>query len=323
MFKFQPILKERIWGGSTVLKYKHISSKKDNIGEVWDLSALANNESKVLGGKYNGFTLSKLTSTLGDKLLGKKNESRFKKQFPLLIKFLDAQADLSIQVHPQDEIAQKRHQSSGKNEMWYILSAKKDAKICIGFSKEINVNEYKKRVNENSLQNVLNYQPVKEGEIYNIPAGLVHSLGKGIIAIEIQQTSDITYRIFDYNRKDENGKTRTLNTELAKDVIIYKPTNEIPNIRLNYKLNENEECSLINTEYYNVSIYHITKDISFNYSNTDSFIIFICIKGLAKLVNENQDTTIIRTGETLLIPAMTQQISITPLEETKILKCWI
>lgn len=323
MFKFYPILKERIWGGNTILKYKHITSEKNNIGEVWDLSALANNESKVQGGEYNNFTLSKLTNILGDKLLGKKNEARFKKHFPLLIKFLDAQADLSIQVHPQDKIAQKRHLSSGKNETWYILSTKENAKICIGFSKRIDINEYERRVKENSLQEVLNYQQVKEGEIYNIPAGLVHSLGKGITAIEIQQTSDITYRIFDYNRKDKDGKTRTLHTELAKDVIIYKPINEIPNIKINYKLNKNQECFLTASKYYNISIYHITKNISLDYSNTDSFIIFICIKGFAKLSNENQDTTIIKTGETLLIPAITQKINISPLEETKILKCWI
>lgn len=323
MFKFYPILKERIWGGNTILKYKHITSEKNNIGEVWDLSALSNNESKVQGGKYNGFTLSKLTKTLGDKLLGQKNMSCFKNQFPLLIKFLDAQADLSIQVHPQNKIAQKRHQSSGKNETWYILSAKKDAKICLGFSKKIDINEYEKRVKENSLQEVLNYQQVKEGEIYNIPAGLVHSLGKGITAVEIQQTSDITYRIFDYNRKDKNGNTRTLHTELAKDVIICKPTYEIPNIKIKYELSENQECSLVTSEYYNISLYHITKNTSFSYSNTDSFIIFICIKGLAKITDNNQDTIIIRTGETLLIPATTQQIDIDPLEETKILKCWI
>ena len=218
---FKPILKKIIWGGSDICPFKGITPVQEGIGESWELSHVEGNYSVVDNGALEGKTLDELIRTYGKQLLGEKVVEQFGSIFPLLIKFIDARDNLSIQVHPDDELAKKRHNSFGKTEMWYVINAAKGAGLYSGFSKQINVDEYVKRVEDNTIMDVLQRYEVNPGDVFFLPAGRVHAIGAGCFIAEIQQTSNITYRIYDYDRKGPDGKGRELHTELAKDAIDY------------------------------------------------------------------------------------------------------
>ena len=220
--KFEVILKSILWGGSEICKFKNLSTKLDGIGESWEISQVKDNVSVIANGEYKGKNLTELMQEKGAELLGQHVLDRFGDKFPLLIKFIDARDNLSIQVHPNDKLAKERHNSFGKTEMWYVISAQEGAGLYSGFSKQITPDEYVERVENNTIMDVLQFHPVKSGDVFFLPAGRIHAIGKGIFIAEIQQTSDITYRIYDYNRKDANGKGRELHTALAKDAIDYK-----------------------------------------------------------------------------------------------------
>lgn len=213
--KFEPILKQTLWGGDKIIAFKHLNETLSGVGESWEVSAVENNESVVANGPDKGLTLSEMVGKYRQELVGEANYSRFGTKFPLLIKFIDAKLDLSIQVHPGDELARKRHNSFGKNEMWYVVSADKGAKLISGFSEQITPKEYKERVYDGTFAEVLQTCDVKAGDVFYVPAGRVHGIGAGAFVAEIQQTSDITYRIYDYNRKDKEGKLRELHTTQA------------------------------------------------------------------------------------------------------------
>ena len=221
MYKFQPILKSLIWGGEKIAPYKGIATDQRNIGESWELSGVKDNESVVAEGPEAGTSLPELIARHGAALLGKANYGRFGEEFPLLIKFIDARQDLSIQVHPNDELAWERHKSKGKTEMWYVVSADKDAHLRSGFSKQVTPAEYEASVGDNTITDILADYKIAPGDVFFLPAGRVHSIGAGSFIAEIQQTSNITYRIYDFNRRDANGNTRELHTELAKGAIDY------------------------------------------------------------------------------------------------------
>ena len=218
---FKPIFKEIIWGGTDILPYKGISSDSRKIGESWELSHVDENFSIVANGEQAGKTIDELIKEYGARLLGTKVITQFGNIFPLLIKFIDAQDKLSIQVHPDDKLAKERHNSFGKTEMWYVVNAAPDAILYSGFSQQIDADEYVSRIKDNSITDVLKKYNVKTGDVFFLPAGRVHAIGSGCFIAEIQQTSNITYRIYDYNRKDANGNERELHTELAKDAIDY------------------------------------------------------------------------------------------------------
>ena len=224
--KFEPILKQTLWGGNKIIPFKHLTENLPNVGESWEVSSVEGSESVVANGACKGMTLPEVVRTYKEELVGEANYARFGDKFPLLIKFIDAQRDLSIQVHPDDELARKRHNSFGKNEMWYVISAEPGAKLISGFSQEITPKEYKERVADGTFADVLQACEVKPGDVFYVPAGRVHGIGAGVFVAEIQQTSDITYRIFDYNRKDKDGKLRELHINQAVDAINFEDVEE-------------------------------------------------------------------------------------------------
>ena len=215
--KFHPILKQTIWGGDKINQLKGISNGQSAVGESWGISAVEGFESVVANGAYSGYTLSRLVKLLKDELVGTDNYKRFGAKFPLLVKFIDAHDDLSIQVHPDDNLAMQRHNSLGKTEMWYVLGADEGARLIAGFSKKISPKQYRDMVADGTFVDALQTYYVKPGDVYYVPAGRVHSLGKGTMVAEVQETSDLTYRIFDYNRKDKDGNLRPLHVAQAAE----------------------------------------------------------------------------------------------------------
>ena len=318
--KFNPILKQTLWGGEKITSFKSLQDERTEVGESWEISDVESNESVVANGPDKGLTLTEMVWKYKEELVGEANYARFGNKFPLLIKFIDAKQDLSIQVHPNDELAKKRHNSFGKTEMWYVIDADKGAKLRSGFSQEITPKEYKERVYNNTITDVLQEYEIHKGDVFFLPAGRIHSIGAGAFIAEIQQTSDITYRIYDFNRKDANGKPRELHTDLAKEAINYEM---LDNYRTEYETNENEPVELVACPYFTTSIYDMTEEITCDYSELDSFVIFICVEGSAILSDNENNHIPIKAGETVLFPATTQEITINPENSIKLLETYV
>lgn len=318
--KFTPILKQTLWGGERIVAFKHLQSEVDRVGESWEISSIPGSESVVANGEYKGKTLPEIINLLKGELVGEANYVRFGNIFPLLIKFIDAQQDLSIQVHPGDDLAKKRHNSMGKTEMWYVIDAREGAKLRSGFSKQITPKEYKERIHNSTITEVLEEYSIHPGDVFFLPAGRVHSIGAGAFIAEIQQTSDITYRIFDFNRKDSQGKPRELHTDLAKDAINYEVLDDY---RTNYELVKDEPIELVACPYFTTSLYDLTEEITCDYSELDSFVIFICVEGSCKLTDNEDNEIYLAAGETVLLAATTETISIVPQGNVKILETYV
>lgn len=317
--KFKPILKQTIWGGDKINELKQIHKGMPSVGESWEISAVEGAESVVANGEYKGYTLSRLIRQLKDELVGTDIYARFGGKFPLLVKFIDAHEDLSIQVHPDDNLAMKRHNSLGKTEMWYVLHADKDARLIAGFSKRITPKQYKEKVNDGSFADVLQSYEVQEGDVYYIPAGRVHSLGKGTMVAEIQETSDLTYRIFDYNRKDKDGHTRPLHISQAVDAIDYDDVET--DAKVAYELVDNEPVEVVSSPKFTTSVYHVTEEVTCDYSELDSFVILICAKGACKII-DGETVTAMKAGETVLLAATTQVVRLEPEDEATLLEVY-
>lgn len=320
MYKFQPILKSLIWGGNKIAPYKGISTDQQNIGESWELSGVQGNESVVAEGKEQGTSLPELITRHGAALLGKANFERFGTEFPLLIKFIDAQQDLSIQVHPNDELAWERHQSKGKTEMWYVVAADQGAHLRSGFSKQVTPSEYEASVTDNTITDILTDYTVHPGDVFFLPAGRVHSIGAGSFIAEIQQTSNITYRIYDFNRRDKEGKTRELHTEQAKGAIDYTV---LPDYRTPYQTAQNQRVELVTCPYFTTSLFDLNQPKEVDLKSLDSFVVAICIEGRGSLTDDQGHTVPVHQGETVLIPASVQSLTLNPEGEMKILTSWI
>lgn len=319
--KFEPILKQMLWGGDKIVPFKHLSDNVAGVGESWELSGVENNESVVANGADKGRTLGEMVKRYREELVGESNYARFGNEFPLLIKFIDAKQDLSIQVHPADDLAKKRHNSKGKTEMWYVVDADKGAKLRSGFSQEITPKEYRERVLNNTITDVLQEYDVNPGDVFFLPAGRIHSIGAGSFIAEIQQTSNITYRIYDFNRKDDSGKTRELHTEQAREAINYELLDDY---RTKYDVAKDEPVELVACPYFTTSMYDMTEQISCDYSELDSFVILICVEGSCKLTDNEGNELSLRAGETVLLPATTQEVTITPEGEgVKILETYV
>ena len=318
--KFKPILKSIIWGGSEISKFKNLDSLENGIGESWEISAVKDNISIIKNGELAGKPLDVLISEAKGQLVGKKVYEKFEDKFPLLIKFIDAQDDLSIQVHPDDELAKKRHDSFGKTEMWYVVKAKPDAFVISGFKEKITPQQYLEKVNDNTFIDVLQKSIVDEDEVYFLPAGRVHAIGSGCFIAEIQQTSNITYRIYDYNRKDAKGNTRELHTELAKDAIDYTVYDTY---KTTYKQEANKLVELVSCQYFTTNILNIDKDFNQDVGDIDSFIVYMCLEGSCILQDDKQNKITIEQGESILIPADTKQVYITPTKQTKMLQTFV
>ncbi len=319
--KFKPILKERIWGGrklDTILN-KNLG-EKENIGESWEISGVSHNISIVQNGFLKNNSLNELIEVYMGDLVGEKVFQKHGKEFPLLIKFIDAQDDLSIQVHPDDKIAAKLHNSNGKTEMWYVLQADDGSKLINGFKKDIDKQEYIKAVENNTIEDLLAKHPVKSGDVFFMPAGRVHAIGAGIMIAEIQQTSDITYRIYDYNRRDKDGKPRELHTDLAVEAIDYKAYD---NYQTKYSSLNNQSVEIINSPYFLTRILEADKAVVRDYYSLDSFVILICIEGAFDIKYGNEQYESLIKGETTLIPADMMEITLLPKTPSKLLEVYM
>lgn len=320
--KFEPILKQTLWGGDKIIPFKHLNETLPNVGESWEVSAVEGSESVVANGTDKGYTLPEMVRKYKEELVGEANYARFGNKFPLLIKFIDAKLDLSIQVHPGDELAKKRHNSFGKNEMWYVIAADKGAKLISGFAEEITPKEYKDRVHNGTFAEVLQTCAIEPGDVFYVPAGRVHGIGAGAFVAEIQQTSDITYRIFDYNRKDKDGKSRELHTSQAMDAINFSDVQD--DFRTEYERIQNEPVEMVASPYFTTSVYDMTEEITCDYSELDSFVIFICVEGSCRLTDDNQNEITLRAGETVLLPAAVQKVTIVPEgQRVKLLETYV
>ncbi|MEG1749273.1 MAG: type I phosphomannose isomerase catalytic subunit [Tannerellaceae bacterium] len=319
-FTFKPILKSIIWGGADICPFKGITPLQEGIGESWELSHVEGNYSIVDSGELEGKSLDELIRTYGASLLGEKVMERFGTTFPLLIKFIDARDNLSIQVHPDDELAKKRHNSFGKTEMWYVVKAAKDAMLYSGFSKQINADEYVKRVEENTIMDVLQQYSVNEGDVFFLPAGRVHAIGSGCFIAEIQQTSNITYRIYDYNRKDAAGNGRELHTELAKDAIDYTLCTDY---RTHYKAHTNATVELASCSYFTTNLLDLDTMMVRDFSDLDSFVVYICMAGEVTIRDNKGYQVSIYQGQTLLVPADTRFVTLSPVSGAKLMETYI
>lgn len=309
MYKFQPILKSMLWGGEKIAPYKQIATQQQSVGESWELSGVKGDESVVSEGPDAGMTLPQLIARDGAQLLGKSNFERFGEEFPLLVKFIDARQDLSIQVHPNDEMAWERHRSKGKTEMWYVVAADEEAHLRSGFSKQVTPAQYEASVADNTITDILTDYIIHPGDVFFLPAGRVHSIGAGAFIAEIQQTSDLTYRIYDFNRRDAQGNTRELHTELAKQAIDYTVQ---PDYRTHYEKTQNAPVELVSCPYFTTRLYDLTQPLTADYSTLDSFVVVICIEGKGLLTDDCGHEVPIHQGETVLIPASVRSLRITP-----------
>ena len=304
--KFYPILKEKIWGGTKLVTKLNKKSTSKNVGESWELSDVEDNISIVSNGNLKGKTLRELLETYKSELTGENNYAHFGNNFPLLIKYIDAKEDLSVQVHPNDEIAKKLHNSFGKTEMWYIMQADSGSKIVVGFSKEITPDQYLNYVAEKKIPSILNYEKVKAGDAFFIEPGTVHTIGGGILLAEIQQTSDITYRIYDWDRADDQGNPRTLHTDLAVEAINFSHKIEAKH---NYSTFINSLNTVVKCAYFTTNFIHVVGEKELDYTNTDSFVVFMCVQGKTTISME-EHSEIINYGETVLIPATAEKVVI-------------
>ncbi|MCL1933766.1 MAG: class I mannose-6-phosphate isomerase [Candidatus Azobacteroides sp.] len=318
--KFEPILKEIIWGGDEICHFKNLHPQRSGIGESWELSHVKNNVSIVANGELKGKSLEELIETYREKLSGKKAIERFGTTFPLLIKFIDAHDSLSVQVHPNDSLAKKRHNSFGKTEMWYVIRATPDAFLYSGFARSMTPEEYLQSIKDNTFTDYLQRHDVKPGDVFFLPAGRVHAIGAGCFIAEIQQTSDITYRIYDYNRKDANGNPRELHTELAKDAIDYTI---YPDYKLNYTPGQQPIQALVSCPYFTTNLIEGKKDDMIQTTHPDSFSVYIGLEGTVQLIDNNDYSVEIRQGETVLVPAENRLTILTFKEEGKLLETYI
>lgn len=295
---FKPIFKERIWGGTKLKEVLNKSFDGSQIGESWELSTVDNDISVVVNGAFEGLNLNQLIEKYPTEVLGIKSIQYFGNNFPLLFKFIDAKEDLSIQVHPNDALAKERHNSFGKTEMWYVMQADDNARLVVGFKDKTNKKEYQEHLENKTLVAVLNETPVKVGDAFFLETGTVHAIGAGVLIAEIQQTSDITYRLYDWDRVDANGVGRELHTDLALDAINFEPTNT----KLDYEVVKNKSVNLVECPFFNTNILQISE--KYNWKKTkESFTVLMCTEGSFTIIMLHFKAEF-KKGDTILIPAI-------------------
>ena len=313
--QFQPILKDRIWGGTKLKTYLNKPITSEITGESWEISTVENDVSVIANGFHEGKSLNELINEFPEAVLGTKVYKQFGKQFPLLFKYLDAREDLSIQVHPHDELAKERHSSFGKTEMWYVMQADDDARLIVGFKEKSSPEAYLKSLEDKTIIDILDTKNVKKGDVFFLETGTVHAIGAGTVIAEIQQTSDITYRIYDFDRVDASGNTRELHVDLALDAINY----EVVNAEKNYLKVENESNEIVNCKYFTTNFIPLDGNLAFA-KNNESFTVYMCVEGFFDL-NYKGELFHYNTGDTLLIPAEMTEFEI--LGKASILEIYI
>ena len=306
-YKFTSILKNTIWGGTKIAPFKNIQTSLRKVGESWEISGVPGNETIVSGGPDAGRNLNDLVAEQKEALVGKANYERFGNEFPLLIKFIDARDDLSIQVHPTDEIAHRQGRERGKTEMWYLMPSEPEATLLCGLKKHITPDEYKRMVSEKTIVNAIARYPVHEGDCFFLPAGRIHAIGSGCFLAEIQQTSDVTYRIYDFDRHDDLGRPRELHTELAAESINY---DVLPDYQTHYAPAKNQRVQLVECPYFTTSVYDLDQPINLDYTALDSFVILIGLSGAGIVTEADGTRFVLRAGETILLPATTGRLSV-------------
>lgn len=319
--KFKPFFLEKMWGGNrinTVLNKDY--GNKPNCGESWELSGVEGYDSMVENGFLKGNSLSELIEIYMGELVGDKVYEKFGTEFPLLIKFIDAQDDLSIQVHPNDKLSKKRHQAFGKTEMWYVVDAEKGALINSGFNQPVTKQQYLEHVENGTLTDVLKFDEAHVGDVFFIPAGRIHAIGKGAMVAEIQQTSDVTYRISDYNRTDANGNLRELHTELALEAIDFS---YLDDYKTKYTIQENQSVELVSCKYFTTNILEFNQPVEKDYFELDSFVIYITLEGNFE-IESLAGIEKVGKGETVLIPADLNSLKLNPISSSvKLLEVFI
>ena len=307
LFKFEPLLKQTIWGGNKIVAFKHIQSDMENVGESWEVSGVPGDESVVANGECKGKTLNEVLAEMKQKLVGEENYKRFGDRFPLLIKFIDARQDLSIQVHPDDETAHRQGKAMGKTEMWYVMDSDEDASLKVGLKKKITPEEYARMVEDDTICDALGNYKVKSGDCFFIPAGRIHAICSGSFIAEIQQTSDVTYRIYAYKRKDKNGNYRELHTKEAAEAIDYTVLDDY---RTEYTPVKNEATQLVSCPLFTTAVYDLTEPMTLDYSELDSFVILIALKGEGSILTSSGNSYSFREGESILLPATTEMVKV-------------
>ncbi len=317
--KFTPIFMERIWGGERIKKfYRHVCSG-DQIGESWDVSSLGEADSIIENGFLAESTLSEALEIYMEELVGENVYSKYGNHFPVLLKLLDAKEKLSIQVHPDDALAEEVHGENGKAELWYVMEADEGAHVVVGFERRVSEDEFSDLVEVGGLDEVLKKIPVKKGDVLMIPAGCVHAICAGVLICEIQQASDITYRAYDYNRRDKDGNKRELHLDLALRAIKYDNWNHE---KIRYVLKEGEVSKLIDTEHFSVNIMQIGKEKEYNLQDVESFVLLTCVEGHVT-VKWDDDYLTLADGETLFVPATMERLVLVPTVETRLLETYL
>lgn len=318
--KFTPILKEKIWGGNkieTILKHK--ISPMRNCGESWEVSGLVDDESVVSNGFLAENNLNELMEIYLTDMVGEKNYEKYGLGFPLLIKFIDAQDNLSVQVHPDDTLAQEKYGQNGKTEMWHVIEADEGAGLYVGFNQKVTEQQYVSAVEAGTLEALLKFYPVKPGDTFMIPAGTVHAIGKGVLLAEIQQPSDITFRIFDWNRVDENGNGRELHTEEALDAIHFEEN--VGDFKVKYTPEKNKTVTLVHSPFFKTNMLEMDMQVEKSFVQIDSFVIYICLEGSAFLVSGDFKERL-EIGEVVLVPAEVDRLTIIPDPKAKLLEVY-
>lgn len=321
--KFRPVLKDKIWGGSKIKSVLGIDfAPLPNCGEAWALSGVEGNQTEITNGFLAGNDLNELVEIYMGDMVGDAVYERFGNEFPILVKFIDAADYLSIQVHPDDALAAKRNIGYGKSEMWYIIDADKGAELISGFNRKVDRETYLRSLNDKTLRDILNFEKVSKGDVYYMPAGRVHALGPGIFLAEIQQTSDTTYRIYDWDRVDEKGNARELHIEEALDAIDF---NVYDDYKTDYQPKDNGSANLLTSQYFTTNLIRLSKALAKDYSELDSFVIYVCVGGSVTLVHngETEQQLRLQKGEAVLIPASVSRVDIVPDEASEILEVFI
>jgi len=318
--KFKTIYKDKIWGGQKIKTYLHKDfGSLPNCGETWEISGVKSDVSVVASGALEGESLADLLEQYKDELVGKKVYDHFGNIFPLLVKFIDANDDLSVQVHPDDKLAKERHNSFGKTEMWYIIEADPGSTLITGFNQEMTEEKYVDALNSGHIMDILNKEPAVADDVFFLPAGRVHTIGKGLLIAEIQQTSDITYRIYDFDRVDDKGQKRELHTEEALAAIDYKHYAEYKTL---YEPKENETVKLVSCPYFTTNVLDFDESTSKDYSALDSFVIHVCVEG-GYTVKYNNEAYAVKMGECILLPKSIDKIELETTGGFKILESYI
>ncbi len=318
--KFKPIFKDKVWGGQKIRTRLGLDfSPLPNCGEAWALSGVAGCETVIANGFLEGNELNEILEIYMDELVGGRVFEKYPHEFPILVKFLDANEWLSIQVHPDDALAARRNAGSGKTEMWYVVDADPGAELITGFNRKMNMADYLAVIAQNRLKEVLNVEKVHKGDAFFIPSGRVHALGPGILLAEIQQTSDTTYRIYDWDRAGSDGKPRELHADLALEAIDFSP---VASYRTKYRHAVNKPATLVDSPFFTTNLLDLNRKTQKDYSALDSFVIWIGVEGRGE-VSWVGDRVSLAAGEVVLLPATIEDVMLVPDQEMKILEVYI